>query len=60
MITENRSTTANIGFAKAGVTCIYDSLVLNQSAVLRLKIGAKKPAFAKPETVMRHPMNDQT
>ena len=38
-----RATSANIGFAKAGVTCFYDSLVLNQSAVLRLNICAKNP-----------------
>jgi len=48
-MTENRNTTANIGFAKAGVTCFYDSFVLNQSVVLRLNICAKKPRLRKAE-----------
>lgn len=44
-----RATSANIGFAKAGVTCFYDSLVLNQSAVLRLNICAESPRLRKAE-----------
>jgi hypothetical protein len=43
------ATSANIGFAKAGVTCFYDSLELNQSAVLRLNICAKNPRLRKAE-----------
>ena len=35
--------TANIGFAKWRVTCFYDSLVHNQSAVLRLNFCAEMP-----------------
>lgn len=38
-----RKTTDNSSLAKWRVTCFYDSLVLNQSAVLRLNICAKMP-----------------
>ena len=44
-----RSPAANIGFAKAGVMCFYDSFMLNRSAVLRLNICAKKPRLRKAE-----------
>ena len=36
-------TAANIGLPQWGLTCFYDSLVLNRSAVLRLNICAKNP-----------------
>jgi len=39
----NRATSANSSLAKWRVTCFYDSLVLNQSAVLRLNFCAKMP-----------------
>jgi len=38
-----RKTTANSSLAKWRVTCFYDSLVHNQSAVLRLNICAENP-----------------
>ena len=38
-----RRASANSSLAKWRVTCFYDSLVLNQSAVLRLNICAKMP-----------------
>ncbi len=44
--TERRATD-NIGFAKAGVTCFYDSFVLNQSSVLRLNGSAENPRLRK-------------
>lgn len=47
--TKKEERTANIGFAKWRVTCIYDSLVLNQSAVLRLNICAENPPLRKAE-----------
>lgn len=49
-----RKTTDNSSLAKWRVTCFYDSLVLNQSAVLRLNICAKIPPLrqaAKRQTV---------
>lgn len=40
---QERKTTDNSSLAKWRVTCFYDSLVLKQSAVLRLNFGAKMP-----------------
>jgi hypothetical protein len=37
----------NSRFAKAGVSCFYDSEVLNSSFVLRMKFSAKKPRLRK-------------
>ena len=37
------ATSANSSLAKWRVACFYDSLVLNQSAVLRLNFCAKNP-----------------
>jgi hypothetical protein len=49
MTTENRSTTANIGLPQWGLTCCYDSLVLNRSAVLLLNFCAKIPPLRQAE-----------
>jgi len=35
--------TANIGLPQWGLTCFYDTFVVNQSAVLRLNFCAKNP-----------------
>ena len=35
----------NSRFAKAGVSCFYDSEVLNSSFVLRINFSAKNPAL---------------
>jgi hypothetical protein len=40
---KNRTTGYNSRFAKAGVSCFYDSEVLNSSFVLLMKFSAKKP-----------------
>jgi len=40
-------TTANSRFAKAGVSCFYDSEVLNSSLVHLMKVSAKKPRLRK-------------
>jgi hypothetical protein len=37
----------NSTFAIGGVTCFYDTFVVNESAVLRMNICAKKPAHRK-------------
>ena len=47
---ENRTT--NSRFAKARVSCFYDSEVLNSSFVHLIKFSAKIPAFAKRQNVM--------
>ena len=39
--------TANSRFAKAGVSCFYDTEVPNSSFVHLLKFSAENPAFAK-------------
>ncbi len=41
--TEKEARTANSRFAKAGVSCFYDSEVLNSSFVHLLKFSAEKP-----------------
>ena len=42
-----RFTGANSRFAKAGVSCFYDSEVLNSSFVLLMKFSAKNPRLRK-------------
>lgn len=41
------TTTANSRFAKAGVSCFYDSEVLNSSFVHLMKFSAKNPRLRK-------------
>ncbi|MBP6811170.1 MAG: hypothetical protein KA138_06605 [Saprospiraceae bacterium] len=43
----NKTTGANSRFAKAGVSCFYDSEVLNSSFVHIMKFSAKKPRLRK-------------
>jgi hypothetical protein len=40
-------TTANSRFAKAGVSCFYDSEVLNSSFVHLMKFSAENPRLRK-------------
>ncbi len=47
-----RKAATNSRFAKAGVSCFYDSEVLNPSFVHLMKFSAKNPAFAKRQNVM--------
>jgi hypothetical protein len=42
-----RTTTANSRFAKAGVSCFYDSEVLYPSFVHLMKFSAKNPRLRK-------------
>jgi hypothetical protein len=37
--------TTNSRFAKAGISCFYESEVLNSSFVLRMKFSGKNPAL---------------
>jgi len=37
----NRTSAGNSRFAKAGVSCFYDSEVVNQNLVLRLKFSGE-------------------
>ena len=43
MTTEERTTTANKGFAIAGIPCFADTFVQGGSSVLRMKFSAKNP-----------------
>jgi len=43
----NRKTAYNSRFAKAGVSCFYDSEVLNSSFVHLIKFSAKNPRLRK-------------
>ena len=45
MTTEKRTTTANSGLAKGGVSCIVETFVVNQTFVLRMNFCAKNPAL---------------
>ena len=40
---KQKQRTANSRFAKAGVSCFYDSEVLNSSFVLLMKFSAENP-----------------
>jgi hypothetical protein len=42
-----RKTGANSRFAKAGVSCFYDSEVLNSSFVLLINFSAENPRLRK-------------
>ena len=43
----NRKTTANSRFAKAGVSCFYESEVLNSSFEHLMKFSAENPRLRK-------------
>ena len=47
MLTENKKRTHNSRFAKAGVSCFYDSEVLNSSFMHLMKFSAKNPRLRK-------------
>jgi hypothetical protein len=52
----NRSTGGNSRFAKAGVSCFYDSEVLNSCLVHLMKFSAENPRLrkaAKRQTVQK-------
>jgi hypothetical protein len=54
-MTRRQSTGYNSRFAKAGVSCFYESEVLNSSFVHLMKFSAEKPRFfAKLQNVVRH------
>ena len=46
-MTTERKTTHNSRFAKAGVSCFYDSEVLNSSFVHLMKFSAENPRLRK-------------
>ena len=45
MTTEKRTTTANSGLAKGGVSCFVETLVQGSTFVLRMNFSAKNPAL---------------
>jgi hypothetical protein len=50
---EKECHTANIGLPQWGLTCLNDSIVLNQSAVLRLNFCTKNPPLRQAENRYR-------
>jgi hypothetical protein len=48
---EGRKTTANSRFAKAGVSCFYESEVLNSSFLHLMKFSAKSPPWQSAKTL---------
>lgn len=54
-MTTERTTGYNSRFAKAGVSCFYDSEVLNSSVVLRINISGKNPRLRKAAKRYRQP-----
>ncbi len=52
---QTKGRTANKVLPKAGLTCYYDSSVLNQTLVFQLNFSAKIPAFGNTQTVSTHP-----
>jgi hypothetical protein len=50
-MTEERTTSANSRFAKAGVSCFYDSEMPKSSFVLLMKFSAKNPRLRKRQNV---------
>jgi len=46
-MTEEKERTANSRFAKAGVSCFYDSEVLNSSFVHLMKFSTENPRLRK-------------
>ena len=47
LIVDEEARTANSRFAKAGVSCFYESEVLNSSFVHLMKFSAKNPRLRK-------------
>jgi len=47
ILDRDKQRTANSRFAKAGVTCFYESEVLNSSFVHLMKFSAKNPRLRK-------------
>ena len=60
MTDERRTTTANSGLAKGGVSCFVETFVQGSTFVLRMNFSAKNPPFAKPQNVSTHPKTDST
>jgi hypothetical protein len=55
-----RTTTGNSRFAKAGVSCFYDSEVLNSSFVHLMKFSAKKTRAAQSRGPLVASVTDKT
>lgn len=60
MTRQKESTTANSRFAKAGVSCFYDSEVLNSSFVHLMKFSAENPRLRKAAKRYAQPYCDTT
>ena len=51
---QTKGRTANKVLPKAGLTCYYDSSVLNQTLVFQLNFSAKIPAFGNTQSVREY------
>ena len=56
----DRKTPANSRFAKAGVSCFYESEVLNSSFVHLVKFSAENPRLRKAAKRYQQPKDDRT
>ena len=56
---DKRKTSANSRFAKAGVSCFYDSEVLNSSFVQLMKFSAENPRLRKAAKRYASPYDDR-
>jgi hypothetical protein len=55
-----RRAATNSRFAKAGISCYYDSKVLNSNFVHLMKLNAKNPRLRKAENVGSHQKKQKT
>ena len=58
-MTNRKSRTANSRFAKAGVSCFYESEVLNSSFVHLMKFSAEKPRLRKAAKRCMKPLSNK-
>ena len=58
MTTERRTTTANSGLAKGGVSCFVETFVVYQTFLLRMNICGKNPALRQAAIRYRQPLGD--
>lgn len=60
MTDERRTTTANSGLAKGGVSCFVETFVQGSTFVLRLNFSAKNPARTQSRKTLAPILKRQT
>ena len=58
MTDEQRTTTANSGLAKGGVSCFVETFVQGSTFVLRLNFSAKNPALRQAAKRCKKPYDE--